>query len=148
MKLRRAVLAAFAAAALAGCSGAGSAQVRNDRPATEQEEHFCHESTFRGEPPASGDCSRVPLFDTIYEDDVNGRWDCRTMGNRICGSTIHVPVGDQIHAFDVNAPDRPGCFMEPSSTPQGWEIIYYSQISGRGAPEFIGDPFGFEVPCP
>lgn len=38
--------------------------------------------------------------------------------------------------------------MEPSNTPDGWEIIFYSRISGRGAPEYIGDPLGFEVRCP
>lgn len=43
------------------------------------------------------------------------------------------------------APDRPGCFVEPSNTAAGFEVIFYSHISGRAD---IGDPLGFEVRCP
>lgn len=44
---------------------------------------------------------------TIYEDDP--RWDCRTMGNLICGeeALVHgvpVPAGDYSHGDQVEAP--------------------------------------------
>lgn len=56
-----------------------------ERKATEQEHYACQMSTLRGEPPRTGDCWKVPTDGPIYEDDVWGRWDCATMGNRICG---------------------------------------------------------------
>lgn len=54
------------------------------RPATEYEEHVCQENTIRGDGPAHDDCSLVPTG-PIYEDDPWGRWNCATMGNRVCG---------------------------------------------------------------
>lgn len=151
---RRAVIAAFAAAALAGCAGASGREARVvpttvpvDRPATELEEHFCQEN-FELLGPSSGDCSRVPLNAVLYEDDPWGRWDCRIMGNRQCGDVLWFDLDGTLQGFDINDPHRPGCFIEPSNTETGWEIIFYSRISGRGAPEFLGDPLGFEVRCP
>jgi hypothetical protein len=52
--------------------------------ATERQEHICQENAYRGEPPADGDCSTMPA--EIQEDDPWGRWNCATMGNRICGN--------------------------------------------------------------
>lgn len=53
------------------------------RNATELEEQLCQENAYRGEPPASGDCAWIP-DGPITEDDVWGRWDCRTMGILAC----------------------------------------------------------------
>lgn len=81
----------------------------------------------------------------ITEDEP--RWDCRTMGNHICGEpdaghlVIYFTLGDQVHGFDLNAPDRPGCFVEPSDTPAGYEVIFRPDISQD-------DDLGFEVVCP
>jgi hypothetical protein len=156
MKLRRAVLAAFAAAAMTACGAGGvngraarvtSTTVPVDRPATEDERSFC-EAHFDVLGPINNDCSRVVLAGEIQEDDPWGRWDCRVMGNRQCGSTLWFTVEGMLQGFDINDPHRPGCFVEPSNVVAGFEIIHYSRISGRGAPEFIGDPLGFEVRCP
>lgn len=122
------------------------------RPATADEVAFCL-ANLDTLGPASGDCRTVPLTGPLYEDDPWGRWDCRTMGNRTCGDgagnlTIWFDVDGELQGFDVNDPHRPGCFMEPSTTAVGYEVIRYSRISGRGAPEYIGDPLGFEIPCP
>lgn len=119
------------------------------RLATLEEEGFClaHFDTLG---PVTGDCLLVPV-DGLYsveEDDPWGRWDCHTMGNHTCGDLIFFNLGGELHGFDVNAPDRPTCFVEPSSTPAGFEVIFYSNMSGRGAPEYLGDPLGFEVNCP
>lgn len=124
-----------------------STTVATTRAATADEASFClaHLETLG---PITGDCNVVPLGGELFEDDPWGRWDCRTMGNHICGDLIFFNIGGELHAYDLNAPDRPGCFMEPSNRRQGWEIIFYSRISGRGAPEYIGDPLGFEVGCP
>lgn len=54
------------------------------RSATEREEQICMENSMRGDGPSTGDCRQVPTG-TIYEDDPWGRWNCATMGNRICG---------------------------------------------------------------
>jgi hypothetical protein len=130
MKLRRATLAAFAAAALAGCSG--TATLKSDRGAR------------RALPTTTSTVA-------IVEGDEG--WDCKTMGNHICGDgsgnlTIWFTIDGSLQGFDINDPHRPGCFIEPGNTETGYEIIFYSRISGRGAPEFIGDRLGFEVRCP
>lgn len=126
--------------------------VASTRAATPDEAAFClaHLEDFG---PVTGDCNVVPIGGTLYEDDAWGRWDCRTMGNRVCGDgagnlTIWFEIGGTLSGFDVNDPHRPGCFVEPADTPEGYDVIFYSRISGRGAPEFIGDPLGFEVRCP
>jgi hypothetical protein len=120
------------------------------RTATADERAFC-EATIELFGPITGDCAVVPLWGSIEEDDPWGRWDCARQGNHICdtpdGLVIYFNIGGQLEGFYLDAPDRPGCFMEPSNTPDGWEVIFYSRISGRGAPEFIGDPLGFEVRC-
>lgn len=38
--------------------------------------------------------------ETIYEDDP--RWDCRTMGNRVCGDGTVLPDGTVIDAGDYH----------------------------------------------
>lgn len=105
---------------------------------TEREYQTCAENSMRGDGPASGDCNAVPNG-PIAEDDPWGRFDCRTMGNLACTST---------GSLDFELLDRPGCFMEPANGLTGWTVVRYSNIRGRGAPEFLGDPLGFEVPCP
>ena len=107
------------------------------RPATLAERAFC-EANYDLFGPMTGDCNVVPLGCEITEDDAWGRWDCASMGNRVCGSTIYVG-GTGYH---VNDRHRPGCFMEPSKTPNGWEVIFYPSITEHA------DEFGFEVPCP
>lgn len=97
--------------------------------------------------PKLRDRLEAPSTTIITEDDIYGRWDCRTMGNFICGDghgnlTIWFQEGDGLAGYDVNDPHRPGCFVEPSNTPEGHETIYYAYISDRT------DPLGFEVPCP
>lgn len=116
----------------------GSAKAPEFRDATEREFQTCAENSMRGNGPANGDCQHVP-DGFFYEDDPWGRWNCRADGNGICAPSA---------PLDFELLDRPGCFIEPSSTPSGWEIIWYSNIRGRGAPEFLGDPLGFEIPCP
>lgn len=59
----------------------------SDRPASAHEENVCQQNSLRGQGPNSNDCSRVPLGGKIHEDDPWGRWNCRTMGNQICGPT-------------------------------------------------------------
>lgn len=153
MKARFALAGAVAAALL--CTGAAypdrgtaSPDVRPTRSATPAESAFCL-ANYDRLGPITHNCARVSLWGTIEEDDPWGRWDCRTMGNHICGSTIFFVHADgSIHGYELNAPDRPGCFMEPSSAAGGFEIIGYSAISGRDAPEYLGSEFGFEVPCP
>lgn len=105
---------------------------------TEREFQTCAENSMRGNGPASGDCQHLP-DGPISEDDPWGRWDCSTMGNRVCAPTA--PLN-----FELTS--RPGCFMEPSSTSDGWEIIWYPDISKRGTSGFPSDEFGFEIPCP
>lgn len=122
------------------------------RLATPAEAAFC-EAHLETLGPITGDCLVVPKVGTIHEDDPWGRWDCRTMGNHTCGDgagnlTIWFEVDGALQGFDVNDPHRPGCFVEPSDTPEGYDVIHYSRISGRGPPEYIGDPLGFEVRCP
>ncbi len=151
------VLIGFAAAAL-------TAEPSTTRPAYPYEARFCQDN-YDQLGPITGDCTVVPLAGyvtpdgtvldgSIQEDDPYGRWDCRTMGNHVCGDengnlTLYITYADgNIHGFELSAPDRPGCFMEPSNTRAGYEVIFYTHISGRGAPEFIGDPLGFEVNCP
>lgn len=138
------------------------AEPSTTRPATPYEAAFCQEH-IEVYGPVTGDCTVIPLpgyilpdgatYDgTIYEDDAFGRWDCRKMGNHICNVDgdliIYFDLGGELHGFELSAPDRPACFMEPSNTAEAWEIIFYSRMSGRGAPEYIGDPLGFEVNCP
>lgn len=129
-----------------------STTVATTRAATTDEAAFClaHLETLG---PITGDCNVVPVGGTLYEDDPWGRWDCRTMGNRTCGDgagnlTIWFEIDGALQGFDINDPHRPGCFVEPSTTVAGYEVIAYSRISGRGAPEYLGDPLGFEVRCP
>ena len=117
------------------------------RPASAAEAAFC-EANLELLGPITGDCGIVPLAGGIEEDDPWGRWDCRTMGNNICGTTIFFDMDGEWRGFALNDRHRPACFVEPSNTPAGFEIIFYSRMSGRGAPEHLGDPLGFEVRCP
>ncbi len=52
-------------------------------------------------------------------------------------------VAVQGNWYEASAPNRPGCFVEPSLNVDGFEVILYPDISRRwpGAA-------GFEVPCP
>jgi hypothetical protein len=101
---------------------------------TERQVEICRNNEPRGDGLG---CTKMTK--DIQEDDPWGRWDCATMGNRVCAPTA--PLN-----FELTS--RPGCFMEPSSTPDGWEIIWYPNISVRGTPGFPADEFGFEIPCP
>lgn len=152
--MRRAVLAAFAAAAsLAFSAGPAAAPTlpEGTRYASSAERSFC-DANWDTLGPITGDCRIVPLLGELYEDDAWGRWVCETMGNHICNVdgvlVIYFNIGGQLHGYELSDPHRPGCFVEPSNTAAGYEVIFYSRISGRGAPEFIGDPLGFEVNCP
>lgn len=102
---------------------------------TEQQLQICMENSYRGEPPANGDCRWIPNVVGITEDDPWGRFNCRTMDS--CGESLYLTLLD-----------RPGCFIEPAGPPDYYDIVYYSNIQSRGAPEYLGDPLGFEVPCP
>ncbi len=153
--MKRLIAAAFAALALtASASPAGAPTLpEGTRYATSAEQTFC-QANWDTLGPITGDCRIVPLLlegDSISEDDPWGRWVCETMGNHICNVdgvlVIYFNIDGQLHGYELNAPDRPGCFVEPSNTAAGFEVIFYSRISGRGAPEFIGDPLGFEVNC-
>ena len=64
------------------------------------------------------------------------------MGNRICGNTIYFRINRKLQGFDLNDPNRPGCFVEPSNVSRGYEVIYYSRTSDRS------ETLGFEVRCP
>jgi hypothetical protein len=59
-------------------------------------------------------------------------------------SSVHA---DQIvvqgEVYDINAPDRPACWMEPSNTPEGYEVILYPRLSMHNDADL-----GFEVSCP
>lgn len=118
MRPRVSVLAAFAAASF--CVGAATTS-----PAVR--------------PP--GGPSAIEAPDRVIEED-DPAWDCTTMGDHQCGSLIYFNLGGELHAFEINAPDRPGCFVEPSSARGGFEVFFYPRISGRD------EPLGFEVTCP
>lgn len=75
----------------------------------------------------------------VSEDSAG--WDCRTMGNHVCGSTIWFNIGGELQGYEVDAPDRPACWAEPSTTPDGYEVIFYPAGGG-------GQHGGFEVVCP
>lgn len=75
----------------------------------------------------------------LEEDDPG--WDCRVMGNHICGEVIFFDFGGQLHAWNVNG-DRPACFVEPDDTVAGFSVYFYPKLSQEPAREF-----GFEVPC-
>lgn len=77
----------------------------------------------------------------LEEDDPN--WDCRTMGNHICGSTIYFHLGNEWIGWPLDSTERPSCWMEPSSTPEGYEVILYDHL--RLVPP---NEVGFEIPCP
>lgn len=115
-------------------------------PATPNERAFCL-AHLEKLGPITGDCGVVPTFGEILEDDPWGRWDCRTMGNHMCGDangnvTIYFNLGGELHGFEVNAPDRPACIVEPSNVKGGFEVIFYPAMS------MWGGEFGFEVDCP
>lgn len=139
--MRRAVLAAFAAAALlaSGAAHQAPAQDPGTRPATATEAAFCV-ANYDLYGPINGDCNTVLLGGEIQEDDPWGRWNCMTMGNHICGSVIYFNLGGELHGFEVNAPNRPACRVEPSSTRAGFEVIFYGDHAKA-------DQAGFEVTC-
>lgn len=158
MRVRRSAIVAAFALALSGCSHSNVAPSTSTtvpagtRQAYAQEMLSC-ENTWDVRGPITGNCGYVPLYGEIQEDDPWDRWDCKINGNHICGDPIHGLViwfnlNGELQGYELNAPDRPGCFVEPSDTRDGYEVIFYSHISGRGAPEFLGDELGFEVPCP
>lgn len=64
---------------------------------------------------------------------------CSTMGNRVCGDGALVVIHGSV--YEVSAPRRPGCFVEPNNRPAGYEVTEYDDISTRT------DDLGFEVPC-
>lgn len=45
--------------------------------------------------------------------------------------------------YEINAPNRPGCFVEPSATVEGFEVIFYPDMGLRNDIDL-----GFEVSCP
>lgn len=112
------------------------------RLATLDEEGFCL-ANLDTLGPVTGDCLLVPV-DGLYsleEDDAWGRWDCRTMGNRICGEIIYFDFGGELYGWNVNG-DRPACFVEPDDTTAGYSVYFYPKLSQEPAREF-----GFEVNC-
>jgi hypothetical protein len=64
-------------------------------------------------------------------------WDCKTMGNRICGDKIYIDNKE----YMVNDSERPGCFIEPRPG-NGYVIVKYPHLSE--VPDSSG---GFEVVC-
>lgn len=93
------------------------------------------------DPKSQVNMAKITLTNTpdgkCHEDDPC--WDCTIMGNRICGTTIYVKG----RAYDINDEQRPGCFVEPSDTPEQYEVIYYPHLSME--PDVQG---GFEIACP
>jgi hypothetical protein len=80
-------------------------------------------------PPSPSSPAVTPA--PLQEDDPG--WDCATMGDKLCGPGLsHGNLDDQ---------QRPACFVEPSSVPAGFEVIYYPHLS-----MVLG--VGFEVTCP
>lgn len=148
MARRRQVALAFAIAAVFGSSVGGALRVGSQepatRPATATEAAFCV-ANYDQLGPINGDCTTVVLAGDIQEDDPWGRWDCRTMGNHVCGSAkgpiIHFNLGGELHGFELNAPNRPACRVEPSNTREGFEVIFYMD-------QAKADQAGFEVRCP
>lgn len=69
-------------------------------------------------------------------------WTCEVMGNHTCGSTIYFVHSDgSLHGYDVNAPSRPACFVEPSDNRNGYDVTFYPNMDERT------DHLGFEVTC-
>lgn len=62
------------------------------------------------------------------------------MGNRVCGPDLIAVHGE---LYEVSAPNRPGCFVEPSDSVDGFEVILYPDIAAVNPADL-----GFEVPCP
>lgn len=67
-------------------------------------------------------------------------WTCQNAEQYIARGTQIIVQGE---SYDINAPDRPACFMEPSGTKEGYEVILYPHLSMH----HDGD-LGFEVSCP
>lgn len=64
-------------------------------------------SALRPTPPATTVTlvPQVRLPHRISEDDP--RWDCRTMGNRICGPNAKLPDGSSVGPHGFNCTRRP-----------------------------------------
>lgn len=139
--MKKAIVAAFAAAGILAFGSPAGAPTATTRPATPTERSFC-QANYDLLGPITEDCSQVPLSGSIEEDDPWGRWDCRTMGNMMCGELIYFNIGGQLHSYGVNAPNRPACIVEPSNTREGYEVIFYMDMAKWGG------EFGFEVNCP
>lgn len=123
-------------------AGALATPSPTSRPATSQERQFCLDN-FEKLGPASGDCTKVPLNATVIsEDDPYGRFNCVTMGNHQCGEVLFFNMEGQWQGYAIDAPNRPGCFVEPSKTVEGYEITFYEDIA------YHGDILGFEIRCP
>lgn len=140
--MRRRVLAAFAVAA-ALSAGAGSAAIG---------------SRLTGPPAAHPGVSSQAS--SCQEDEAC--WDWRTMGNLQRGVCIDdvdwLEHADPAAPYDVqrrtytlggrgcealNDDQRPVCWVEPSSTPEGFEVIWYAHLDDVA----LGNA-GFEVLCP
>jgi len=139
--MRRQVLAAFAAAAVAAsiASTFGVGMALGDRAT--------------GSPAWRSTVS-------CQEDDPCFDW--RTMGNRRRGVCIDdvdwLEHADPAAPYDLgrrtytlggrgcealNDDARPVCWVEPSATPEGYEVIWYPHLNDVE----VGNP-GFEVLCP
>lgn len=135
-------MAAFSAAlALStGMPAHPAAWPATTRAATPDEHAFCLAHPDEG--PITGDCAVVPLAGDITEDDPWGRWDCRTNGNHTCSGLIFFRIGGEFWTYEVNDPHRPACFVQPSSTREGFEVIFSWDLAR------FTDELGFEVNCP
>jgi hypothetical protein len=139
--MRRQVLAAFALAAVAMSAGGGIGVIG---------------ARLSGPPAAHATVSPS----TCAEDEPC--WDWRTMGDHargVCVDDVDVlehadpaapydltrrtftPGGRGCEALSDDA--RPVCWVEPSSTVEGFEVIWYPHLNDVE----LGNP-GFEVPCP
>lgn len=138
---RRQVLAAFALAALAVGAGGGASVIG---------------ARLSGLPATHATVSPS----TCQEDEPCFDW--RTMGNHERGVCIDdvdwLEHADQAAPYDLqrrtytlggrgcealNDDQRPVCWVEPSSTPEGYEVIWYPHLNDVE----LGNP-GFEVLCP
>lgn len=105
--------------------------------------------------PSSG-----PQRSSCQEDEAC--WDWRTMGDHQRGVCIDdhdvIETADPFAPYDLarrayspggrgceslNDDARPVCWVEPSATPEGFEVIWYPHLNDVA----LGNP-GFEVLCP
>lgn len=83
------------------------------------------------------------IIDRLDHDTLDHPAPPQGMTHAVTSSVHADQIVVQGEVYDINAPDRPACWMEPSNTPEGYEVILYPHLSMHNDADF-----GFEVSCP